>query len=61
MKILKIPTHWTPEEADCIYQLLDELKAAVWQSYGEEITDMHKAIWKEEQRRRKDENNNLPF
>ena len=58
MKILRIATYWTPEEADCVYQLLDELKAAVWQSYGEEITAMHKAIWEEEQTHQKDSENN---
>lgn len=57
MKILRIPTYWTPEEADCVYQLLDELRAAVWHSYGEEITAMHKAIWEEEQKRKDSEGN----
>lgn len=65
MKTLRITTHWSPEEADCVYQLLDELRVAVWQSYGEEITAMHKAIWEEEQQKQKDdcgnENYELPF
>jgi len=42
MKILRITTHWSAEEAECIYQLLDELKEAIWQSYGEDILEMHK-------------------
>ena len=37
MKILKITTHWTAEEADCIYRLLGELQSEIWQHYGEEI------------------------
>lgn len=41
MKILKITTHWSAEEAECIYQLLDELKDALWQGYGEDILKMH--------------------
>ena len=49
MKILKITTHWTPEEAACIYQFLDEFKDALWQSYGEDIVQMYKAIYDEEQ------------
>lgn len=65
MKTLRITTYWTPEEADCVYQLLDELRAAVWQSYGEEITAMHKAIWEEENNKRdsgdEEENYELPF
>ena len=58
MKTLRVTTYWTPEQADCVYQLLDELKAAVWSSYGEEITEMHKAIWEEEQQERKEEEGN---
>tara|TARA_B100000508_G_scaffold99532_1_gene78176 strand:- start:168 stop:368 length:201 start_codon:yes stop_codon:yes gene_type:complete len=65
MKILRIPTYWRPEEASCVYQFLDELKTAVWQSYGDDITAMHKAIWEEEQQRKKDDKGNdnyeLPF
>jgi len=49
MKTLRITTHWTTEEADCIYQFLDECKSAVWDHYGEEISRMHKAIWDEQQ------------
>lgn len=37
MKILKITTYWSAEEEESIYQLLDELKDAIWQSYGEDI------------------------
>ena len=65
MKILRIPTYWAPEEADCVYQLLDELRAAVWHSYGDEISAMHKAIWEEGQQNKKDgkgnDNYELPF
>ena len=41
MKILKIPTYWTVEQADSIYQFLDELKAVLWQTYGGELQDMY--------------------
>ncbi len=65
MKILRIPAWWTPEEADCTYQFLDELRASVWQNYGDEISAMHKAVWEEEQKRKKDNKRNdnyeLPF
>ena len=44
MKILKITTHWTPQEADAVYQFLDEFKEALWQQYGEDIVQMHKTI-----------------
>ena len=41
-----------------MYQLLDELRAAVWHSYGNDITAMHKAIWEEEQKHKKDDKGN---
>lgn len=44
MKTLRITTHWITEQADDIYQLLDDLKSAIWQSYGEEIVTMHHEI-----------------
>ncbi len=50
MKTLKITTHWTTEEADCIVQLLDEFKSLIWQHYGEDMVDMHKSIRVQQQR-----------
>ena len=49
MKILKITTHWTPEEAEAVYQFLDDLKIVLWQNYGEDIVQMHKTIHNEQQ------------
>lgn len=63
MRILKITTYWTPEEADCIYQFLDECKEALWQSYGEEIVKMYQDIQDEQQTRdaQRDFDDELPF
>ena len=44
MKTLRITTHWTTEQAEDIYTLLDDLKTAIWQSYGEDIVTMHREI-----------------
>ena len=55
MKTLKITTHWTPEEADCIYQFLDDLKQALWQCYGEDIVQMHQTIRAEQQKHDEEE------
>jgi hypothetical protein len=44
MKTIKLTTHWTTEQADDIYVLLDVLKEAIWQSYGEDIIKMHQEI-----------------
>ena len=41
MKILKMTTHWTTEEADCLYRLLDEFQCALWESYGKDIEQLY--------------------
>ena len=63
MKILKITTHWTPEEADGIYQFLDDFKEVLWQSYGEDIVQMHKTIHDEHQAGNEEStfNDEIPF
>lgn len=66
MKTIKITTHWTAEQAEEIYRLLDELKWAIWQNYGEDIAAMHrKATTEQEQEQEKKDNNEfndeLPF
>lgn len=63
MKILRITTHWTPEEADCVYQFLDDLKEAIWQRYGEDILDLYKTIPDEQQAgpEESDFNDEIPF
>jgi hypothetical protein len=38
MKTLRITTHWTTEQAEDMFALLDDLKSAIWQSYGEEMS-----------------------
>ena len=43
MKILKMTTHWTTEEADCLYRLLDELQSAIWEQYGKDIEQLYEA------------------
>ncbi len=44
MKTLRITTYWTTEQAEDIYMLLDDLKSAIWQSYGDDIVTMHREI-----------------
>ena len=43
MKVLKMTTHWTTEEADCLYRLLDELQSAIWEQYGKDIEQLYEA------------------
>ena len=49
MRTLKITTYWTSEQADCIYQLLGDLRSELWDHYGEEIAEMYEEIRVEQQ------------
>ena len=64
MKTIKFSSYLTASEADTIYRLLDELKDAIWQAYGEEIKAMYREI-EEISNECKDEgkgfNDDLPF
>lgn len=51
MKTLKITTYWTAEQADCIYQLLGELRSVLWEQYGDEISALYEDIRMEQQER----------
>jgi len=63
MKTLKITTYWTADQADCVYQLLGELRSELWEHYGDEIVKMYETI-RVEQRQREgsvEVNHELPF
>ncbi len=63
MKTIKLTTHWTTEQADDIYVLLDVLKEAIWQSYGKDIVNMHQEITKNQEAAAQSSefNDKLPF
>lgn len=46
MKTLKITTHWTPDEAARIYDMLDLVQTAIWEAYGNDITEFYMEIAK---------------
>ena len=37
MRLTQLTTHWEPDEALAMIQLLDQLKELLWSAYGEEI------------------------
>ena len=39
---LQIPTYWTPEQAFAVFQLIDDLRDAIWQCYGPQIQDEYR-------------------
>jgi hypothetical protein len=44
MKVTRLTTYWSPEEAATAIDLLDVLREALWQTYGEQITQMYREI-----------------
>ena len=42
MKITRLTTYWSVDEADTVVAFLDELRDTLWQCYGEQITEMRR-------------------
>jgi len=42
-QILKLNTYWTPEEADTVLTLIDELRDQIINTYGDQIIAMRTA------------------
>ena len=42
MNVTRLTTHWSLEEAATAIDFLDTLRDALWESYGEQITKMHR-------------------
>lgn len=51
MKVLKIRTWMTPQEAETVCHLLGELQEAICQEYGEEIQQMHRERLRQEEQK----------
>ena len=34
---ITLPTHWSPEQAVAVFEILDELREHVWACYGRQI------------------------
>ena len=39
---LQIPTYWTPEQAFAVFELVDDLREAIWQCYGMQLLDEYR-------------------
>lgn len=35
--MVEVPTHWTPAQATAVFEVLDELREAIWRNYGVQI------------------------
>jgi hypothetical protein len=39
---LQIPTYWTTEQAFAVFQLVDDLREAIWQCYSLQIQEQYR-------------------
>ena len=39
---LQIPTYWTTEQAFAVFQVVDEMREAIWQCYSIQIQDQYR-------------------
>ena len=46
MTVTRLTTYWTPDEAATAIDFLDTLREALWEIYGEQITQMHREACK---------------
>ena len=42
MKVTRLTTYWTLDEAAAVIDFLDRLRDALWETYGEQITRMNR-------------------
>ena len=42
MKITRLATYWTVDEADSVISLLDALTDSLWDTYGEQIIELRR-------------------
>ncbi len=45
MKVTRLTTYWTIDEAATAIEFLDILRDALWETYGEQITTMHREAY----------------
>lgn len=45
MKVTRLTTYWTLDEAATVIDFLDTLRDALWETYGEHITTMHREAY----------------
>jgi len=43
MKVTRVQTWWTVDQADAVIDFMDELRDQLWHTYGDQITQMRLA------------------
>jgi hypothetical protein len=39
---LHIPTYWTPQQAFAVFELVDDLREAIWRCYAMQLQDQYR-------------------
>ena len=45
MKVTRLTTYWTLDEAATAIDFLDRLRDALWETYGEQVITMHREAY----------------
>ncbi len=45
MNTTRLTTYWTIDDAATVIDFLDSLRDALWETYGEQITGMHREAY----------------
>ena len=38
--VVEIPVHWTPEQADAVFEFIAIIETAIWDNYGDNIMEL---------------------
>ncbi len=44
MKVTRLTTYWSIDEAAIVIEFLDILRETLWETYGEQIIQMHREV-----------------
>ena len=65
MNTTRLTTYWTTGEAAAVIDFLDTLREALWETYGEQITRMHREAYddhiRDTSQREFEFNDDIPF
>ena len=45
MNVTRLTTYWSIDEAATVIEFLDILRDALWETYGEQLTEMHREAY----------------
>ena len=45
---IHIPNHWTPEQADLVFDFVERILQAIWDQYDSELAALYAAAYRDE-------------